>query len=178
MNPPHLLRASPLFTDSRTAALWLLLRLWLGYNWLTSGIEKFGDPTWVGAESGKAIRTFFAKAIASSQGPDATVTGWYAAVLKAVAQPSAGVLTYLIPVAEVTIGALLLLGLLTGLAALIGALLNLNFLLSGSLGLNPLMLTVSLLIVAAAAVAGWWGVDGWLQRRRLAGAPQPSIRTH
>ncbi|WP_344983864.1 hypothetical protein [Deinococcus rubellus] len=66
-----------------------------------------------------------------------------------------------------TVGTLLILGLLTGLAALIGALLNLNFLLSGSLGLNPLMLTLSLLIFAAAAVAGWWGLDGWLWVRRV-----------
>lgn len=175
MNPVHSLRASPLFTGLRTAPLWLLLRLWLGYNWLTSGIEKFGDPTWVGADAGKAIRTFFSKAIASAQGPDATVTGWYAAVLKGVAQPSAGVLTYLIPVAEVTVGALLILGLLTGLAALIGALLNLNFLLSGSLGLNPLMLNFSLLLVAASSVAGWWGLDGWLRARRgKLPAPEPA----
>jgi len=165
MNPVHPLRASSLFTDPRTALLWLLARLWLGYNWLMSGIEKFADPTWVGADAGKAIRMFFGKAIASAQGPDATVTGWYAAVLKSVAQPSAGVLTYLIPLAEVTVGALLILGLLTGLAALVGALLNLNFLLSGSLGLNPLMLALSLLIVAAS-VAGWWGLDGWLWARR------------
>lgn len=68
MNSSHLLRASPLFTGSCTAALWLVLCLWLGYTWLMSGIEKFGDPTWVGAEAGKAIRIFFEKAIASAQG--------------------------------------------------------------------------------------------------------------
>ena len=165
MNPVHPLRASPLFTDPRTALLWLLARLWLGYNWLMSGIEKFGDPAWVGADAGKAIRMFFDKAIASSQGQDATVTGWYAAVLREVARPSAGVLTYLIPLAEVTVGTLLILGLLSTLAALVGALLNLNFLLAGTLGLNPLMLALSLLIVAAP-VAGWWGLDGWLRTRR------------
>lgn len=174
MNPVHPLRASPLFTDPRTAPLWLLLRLWLGYNWLTSGIQKVGDPAWIGADAGKAIRTFFGKAVASAQGPDATVTGWYAAVLKGAAQPGAGVLTYLIPVAEVTVGALLILGLLTGLAALVGALLNLNFLLSGSLGLNPLMLALSLLLVAASAVAGWWGLDGWRARRGRLPASEPA----
>ncbi len=172
MNPAYPLRASSLFTHPRTALLWLLARLWLGYNWLSSGTEKFSDPAWVGADAGKAIGMFFDKAVASAQGTDPTVSGWYAAVLRNVARPSAGMLTYLIPLAEVTVGALLVLGLLTGLAALIGALLNLNFLLSGTLGLNPLMLTLSLLIVAAP-VAGWWGLDGWLRARRNRSAPAP-----
>ncbi|WP_420596110.1 DoxX family membrane protein [Deinococcus sp.] len=160
--------AANLFTDPRTAIIWLLLRLWLGYTWLTSGIEKFADPTWVGADAGKAIGGFFKGAIQSSQGEEATVTGWYAAVLQNVAQPLSGVLTYIIPITEVTVGALLIVGLLTGWAALVGTLLNLMFLLAGTLGLNPLMLTFSLLLVAAWTVAGWWGVDGLRIRRRIA----------
>ena len=81
--------AARFFTDTRLAPLWLLLRLWLGYTWLMSGIEKFGDPAWVGADAGKAIHAFFSKAIQDSQGQEATVTGWYAAILQNVAQPAA-----------------------------------------------------------------------------------------
>ena len=158
--------AARLFTDTRTAPIWLLLRLWLGYTWLSSGIEKFTGSGWVGASAGQAINGFFDGALKNSQGEKATVTGWYASVVETVAQPAAGILTYLIPLAEVTVGALLILGLLTGLAALVGALLNLNFLLAGTLGLNPLMLTFALLLVAAWTVAGWWGLDGVSIRRR------------
>jgi thiosulfate dehydrogenase (quinone) large subunit len=163
------------FTDTRTAPLWLLLRLWLGYEWLKAGIEKFTGSGWVGASAGQAINGFFDGAIKSSQGEKATVTGWYAAVIENVAQPAAGLLTYLIPLAEVAVGALLIVGLWTGLAALIGALLNLNFLLAGTLGLNPLMIAFALLLVAAWTVAGWWGVDGALMRRR--GTEPVPVRT-
>lgn len=158
--------AARLFTDTRTAPVWLLLRLWLGYTWLSSGTQRFTGSGWVGASAGQAINGFFDGTIENSQGEKPTVTGWYAAVVEAVAQPASGLLTYLIPLAEVTVGAPLILGLLTGLAALVGAPLNLNFLLAGTPGLNPLMLTFGLLIVAAWTVAGWWGLDGVSMRRR------------
>lgn len=35
--------------------LWLLVRLFLGYEWLKGGIAKLGDPAWVGGEAGAAV---------------------------------------------------------------------------------------------------------------------------
>src|SRR3989304_2604002 len=38
-----------LFGNTRWAWLWLLMRLYLGYTWLASGLGKIGNPAWGGA---------------------------------------------------------------------------------------------------------------------------------
>ena len=52
-----------------------------------------------------------------------------------------------------------MLGLFTGLVALLLAFLNFNYMLAGSAGLNPVFLVLALLLVVAWKVAGWWGLD-------------------
>ena len=66
-----------LFADTRMAWMWLIIRLYVGYQWLTAGLEKlmgysftfdaFAKPTgfgpWVfGARDGAAIKGFVAGA--------------------------------------------------------------------------------------------------------------------
>ncbi|MPZ15632.1 MAG: hypothetical protein GEU73_14625 [Chloroflexi bacterium] len=36
-----------LFGDVRMAWLWFVLRVWLGWSWLSSGWEKFQSPAWI-----------------------------------------------------------------------------------------------------------------------------------
>src|SRR6476646_3027582 len=45
-----------LFSDPRMAWVWLPLRVWLGYEWLTSGWGKFTNPAWIG--DGSALKAF------------------------------------------------------------------------------------------------------------------------
>ena len=55
-----------LFADTRLAPLWLIIRLYVGYEWLMAGWEKFTDPAgvWVGAKAGTAIMGFAKGALA------------------------------------------------------------------------------------------------------------------
>jgi thiosulfate dehydrogenase [quinone] large subunit len=68
----------------------------------------------------------------------------------------------LVAYAEFTVGLLLLLGAFTGIAAFAGAFLNWNFLMAGTASVNPVMLVLSILLVLAWKVAGWFGLDRWL----------------
>ena len=53
----------------------------------------------------------------------------------------------------------LLLGILTGLAALFGAFMNWHFMMAGTASTNPVMLIVAVGILLAWKTAGWWGLD-------------------
>ena len=68
----------------------------------------------------------------------------------------------LVAVGEVLIGIGLILGALTGIAAFFGALLNMSFMLAGTVSTNPVLFTLSILIILAWRVAGLIGLDRWL----------------
>ena len=63
---------------------------------------------------------------------------------------------------ELLIGIGLILGALTGFAAFFGALLNFNFMLAGTASTNPVLFFLSILLIMAWKVAGWYGLDRWL----------------
>ena len=39
---------------------------------------------------------------------------------------------------------------------------NMNYLLAGSVSINPVLLFLSLFIILAWKTAGWWGLDRWV----------------
>ena len=45
-----------LFGSSAAAWIWLVARLWLGYEWLHAGWEKLQSPAWM--DGGKALQGF------------------------------------------------------------------------------------------------------------------------
>ncbi len=53
--------AHALLNSTRYAWLWLLLRLWLGYQWLEAASHKLGNPDWV--HTGAAVRAFWERAV-------------------------------------------------------------------------------------------------------------------
>ena len=57
-----------LFSDVRMAPLWTLVRLYVGYEWLTSGWGKATNPAgvWVGAKAGAAVTGFLTGALGAS----------------------------------------------------------------------------------------------------------------
>jgi thiosulfate dehydrogenase [quinone] large subunit len=57
------------------------------------------------------------------------------------------------------VGILLILGLFTGIAAFIGAAMNFSYVFAGSAGMNPLFIIISLFLIMAWRVAGWYGLD-------------------
>ncbi|MHB9144197.1 MAG: DoxX family membrane protein [Symbiobacteriia bacterium] len=159
---------SRIFKDSRLSVLWLVLRLYLGWGWLTAGFEKLTDAkgAWVGAAAGSSLKGFFAGAIAKSTGAHPAVQGWYAGFLKNIATPAIPFFTYLVPVGEFLVGLALITGTLTLVAAFFGLFMNLNFMLAGSTSTNPIYYTVAVLLLFAGVNAGRYGVDGFLASRK------------
>lgn len=44
-----------IFGDPRMAAFWLLVRIYVGWQWLSAGIEKLQSPVWTGSKAGTAM---------------------------------------------------------------------------------------------------------------------------
>jgi thiosulfate dehydrogenase (quinone) large subunit len=56
-------------------------------------------------------------------------------------------------------GILLIIALFTGIAAFGGAVMNFSYVFAGTAGVNPLFIIISLFLIMAWRVAGWYGVD-------------------
>lgn len=152
--------------------VWLVVRLWLGYEWLTAGIEKVfgpGNAVWVGDKAGVAVSGFLKGAIAKSAlapGFDAATTPhpavqlWYARLAQDVFLPNATFFSYLVAYGEVLVGIALILGIFTHFSALMGVVMNLAYLFAGTTSTNPQLLVVGLTIVLVGGVAvGYYGLD-------------------
>ena len=159
-DPPF---AVDLFNNTRWSWLWLLMRLYIGYTWLTSGWGKLSNPAWM--ETGEALRGFWARAVEMPEAPARPLIAfdWYRSFIESML--NAGAYTWfakLIPVAEVLVGIALLLGAFVGIAAFFGAFLNWNFMMAGTASINPLMFVITILLILAWKTAGWIGLDRWL----------------
>ncbi|WP_212391906.1 DoxX family membrane protein [Sporosarcina beigongshangi] len=150
--------SSFLFSDTRSAVIWLFIRLYVGYAWLTAGWGKVTSDAWTGENAGAAINGFVSGAIAKSQeGGD--VSGWFATFLENAVLPNAKLFGFVVAYGELLVGLGLIFGLLTGIAAFFGALMNVSFLLAGTLSTNPILFILATWLVLAWKVAGWYGLD-------------------
>jgi len=149
-----------LFNNTGSGLIWLVIRLYLGYQWLTAGWKKVNNDAWVGENAGAAVTGFMKGALAKAEeGKD--VVGWYATFLENVALPHAKTFSYMVAFGELLVGLGLIVGLLTGIAAFFGALMNVSFLFAGTLSTNPLLFILATWLVLAWKVAGWYGLDRW-----------------
>lgn len=146
--------------SSGASALWFVVRMNVGAQWLLAGWEKITTPTW--GASGVALKGFVEGALAKSTGANPAVQGWYADFLKNFVLPNAGFYSFLVTWGEFAVGLGLLVGALTGIAAGFGFLMNLNYLLAGTVSINPIIGTMAVFIVLAWRVAGYYGLDHWL----------------
>lgn len=151
-----------LFADTRMAPVWMILRLWLGYEWLRAALGKWTEGGWVGAGAGGAVKGYAQGAMAQTSGAHPQVTGWYASFLENVVVPNAALFSYLVILGETLVGIALVLGAFTGIAAFFGVFMNASFLFAGTAGANPLMALAGVLLVLAWRVSGWWGLDRWI----------------
>jgi thiosulfate dehydrogenase [quinone] large subunit len=151
-----------LTTERRWAWFWLITRLVVGYQWLTSGWGKLHDPTWVGDQAGAAMTGFVHNALTLAGGAHPNVQSWYAWFLQNLVLPQATAWGYAIAFGELLVGLGLITGTLTGLAAFFGGFMDLNYLLSGSVSINPILLIAAIGLALAWRIAGWWGGDRWL----------------
>src|ERR671939_1895512 len=155
-----------------TGIIWLIARLWLGYEWLTAGYEKVfgeGSAAYVGSKAGSGVAGFLKGALAKStlnpnlpaaQAAHPTVQTWYAYLVRDVFLPNATLFSYLVAFGELLVGIALIVGIFTHFAALMGVIMNLSFLFAGSTSTNPQMLVVGMAIVLVGGVAvGHHGID-------------------
>jgi thiosulfate dehydrogenase [quinone] large subunit len=168
-----------LFADTRMAWFWLIVRLYVGYEWLVAGVSKlFGFNIGIGTKGfwtgdlssswiftsnpGTGIAGFVKGAIAQTSGAHPAVQGWYAWFLQTFVQPYAGFWSYVVTFGEVFVALGLIFGVLTGIAAFFGVFMNMNFLLAGAVSINPIIGGLAIFLVLAWRVAGYYGVDRWL----------------
>jgi thiosulfate dehydrogenase [quinone] large subunit len=143
-----------------SAVLWFVARMYVGTEWFLAGWEKVNSPAW--GTSGKALTGFVNGALAKTSGPNPAVQGWYAWFLQHIVLPNAGFFSFLVTWGEVAVGVGIVLGILTGIAAGFGVLMNLNYLLAGTVSVNPVLGMIGLFLVISWRVCGWIGLDRWL----------------
>jgi len=143
-----------------SAAVWFVVRMNVGAQWLLAGWEKINSPAW--GTSGKALTGFATGALAKASGANPSVQGWYAWFLQHMVLPNASVFSFMITWGEFAVGLGVLLGLLTGIAAGFGVLMNLDYLLAGTVSINPVLGMFGLFLCFSWRVCGWIGVDRWL----------------
>ena len=151
-----------LYRAKAASVVWLVARLWLGYEWLNAGYQKLwgAENSGFWNSSGAAVKGYATAGIAgSASGKGGASYGWWAAFLHNFVVPNASWIAKLIAVSEFAIGVLLIVGLFTGAAALAGLVLNLVYMFSGTAGVNPAYAVVSLLLVLAWRNAGYLGMD-------------------
>jgi thiosulfate dehydrogenase (quinone) large subunit len=135
----------------QAAAVWTVLRIWLGVQWVEAGWHKLAD----GFDAGG----FLQGAIAQAGGEHPAVQGWYAEFLENFALPNVELFNVLIPWGELLVGTGLILGAATIPALIAGAFMNLNFLLAGTVSTNPIMYTAAIILLFAGGAAYYWGAD-------------------
>ena len=153
--------AFALFSTTRFAWLWLLIRLYAGWQWLTSGWGKLGNSAWW---SGEALGGFWARAIEVPTDGRAVITyGWYRDFIQFMYDAQWYIwFGKLIMFGEIATGVALIVGLLVGIAAFFGGFMNWNFIMAGTASTNGLMFVLAIALMLAWKVAGWYGLDRWL----------------
>jgi thiosulfate dehydrogenase (quinone) large subunit len=153
--------ARVLFSTTRFAWLWLIVRLYLGYEWLESGWSKLSGGTW---SSGEALKGYWARAIAvPEEGRPPIAFDWYRDYIAFML--NRGWYTWfadLVMWGEILVGIALILGAFVGIAAFAGAFMNWNFIMAGTASTNGVLFALAIALMLAWKVAGWYGLDRYL----------------
>jgi thiosulfate dehydrogenase [quinone] large subunit len=163
-----------LFASKNAAWIWLVARLYLGYEWLHAGFGKvtgveggtwswhlaYTSDSWL--RSSKGLQGFLGYAVTGAgKGPNSSLNyGWYASFLGWLGHPvPAAIFSKVIALGEMAIGIAMIAGLFVGIAAFFGATLNFSFGLAGVAGVNPVFFMLEVLLILAWRNAGYLGLD-------------------
>lgn len=159
-----------LFHDTRSAPIWLIVRFYLGFQWLEAGIRKVSDVKW-SYGNGTGLLGYWKGAVAiPAQGTPKISYEWYREFLNYLIGQNAH--TWFAPLVawgEVLVGIGLIVGGLVGIAAFFGALMNMSFMLAGTASTNPVLFILAVLVILGWQVAGYYGADRFILP--LIGAP-------
>jgi thiosulfate dehydrogenase [quinone] large subunit len=163
-----------LFNDSRAGWLWFLLRIWVGWQWISASEHKIFDPGWM--VTGDSLKGFWMNAVKiPATGKPPISFDWYRSFLMfLIDSHSYTWFAKIIATGELLVGIGLILGAFTGIAAFFGALMNFNFMLAGSASTNPVLFAIAVGLVLAWKVAGYVGADYFLLR--WIGTPWQPVR--
>lgn len=161
-NPPI---ARLLFDDTRLSVVWLILRVLVGWDWLSAAWTKLNDPAWM--QTGEALKGFWANAVKVPEvGKPAITYAWYRNFIQAMLDGGAYVwFAKVIAIGEFVVGIALILGAFVGIAAFLGAFMNWNYLMAGSISVNPILFLGGLLLMFAWKTAGYYGLDRFIVPR-------------
>jgi thiosulfate dehydrogenase (quinone) large subunit len=150
-----------LFNHTMSAWLWLVVRLYLGWEWIDAGWHKL-TPAWL--SGGEALKGFWEKAvIIPEQGRPAIAFDWYRGFIQYMLDTESYTwFAKLVVYGEILIGVALILGAFVGISAFFGALLNWNFIMAGAASTNAVLFTLAILLMLAWKVAGYIGLDYYL----------------
>ncbi len=158
-DPPFLAK---IFSSPRAAWFWLILRVWVGYQWVEASLHKISNPAWV--QTGDALKGFWTGAVAiPAEGRPPISFDWYRSFIQFMLD--SGAYTWFAKVVafgELLVGIALIVGAFAGVAAFFGAFMNWNFMMAGSASTNPWLFVLALGILAAWKIAGYIGFDYFL----------------
>lgn len=152
-----------LFSTTKLAWLFAIVRVWLGYDWFTHGVEKFSNPAWM--ETGEALLGYWTRAVAIPEAPARPLIsyGWYRDFIEMLIASNSHVwFAKLVVWGEILVGVGLVVGAFVGITAFFGALMNFNFMLAGSASTNPVLFIIAVFLMLGWKVAGYWGADRYL----------------
>jgi thiosulfate dehydrogenase [quinone] large subunit len=168
-----------LFSSTAMSWLWLIARLYVGYEWIDASMHKITNPAWV--KTGLAVKGFWTAALTAPGGQHPVIAyGWYRDFIKfLLATNSYTWMGKLVAYGELALGIALVLGIFVGISAFFGALMNWNYMMAGTASTNPVLLLIAILLMLAWKTAGYIGLDYYLlpvlgtpwKPGRLFGAP-------
>src|SRR4051794_16986810 len=128
------------FNNTRSSWLWLIIRVYLGWDWLDAGMHKL-TPAWL--NGGAALKGFWENAVKiPDQGKPPIAYDWYRSfIVYLLNTESYTWFAKLVVAGEILVGIALILGAFVGIAAFFGALLNWNFIMAGAASTNGLLFT-------------------------------------
>ncbi|WP_027085937.1 DoxX family protein [Cohnella panacarvi] len=139
------------------AAAILLLRIYVGWQWIDAGWHKMTG----GFDATGFLKGAIGKPVADHATHEVIYPN-YTYFIEHFALPNVKLINFLIPVGEFLIGVGLIVGGLTIAAAFFGILLNLLFLFAGTVSTNPWLMLLGMIIFLAGANAGRLGLDFYL----------------
>src|SRR5690625_6749474 len=107
------------------AGLLAIIRIYVGYQWVTAGLGK--------AMGGFDASGFMQGAIAQAGGENPAVQGWWAAILETVALPNAGLFSFMVAWGEVLVGIAIILRIFTNFESLMGITMNISLLFNSTI---------------------------------------------
>jgi thiosulfate dehydrogenase [quinone] large subunit len=151
--------------------VWLVVRVYLGYQWFEAGLHKM-TPAWL--NGGEALKGFWTNAVqVPADGRPPIAFDWYRNFVQFLLDTgSYSWFAKLIAYGELLIGIGLIVGAFVGIAAFFGALLNWNFIMAGAASTNAVLFTLAILLMLAWKTAGYIGLDYYLLN--LLGTPWKS----